>query len=124
MSTDGDFINELKDFGASAKQTISDAKERFNESVTEVGRGSTEIVKRWANSIKNDQAKLAIAYESAVKDGADKAYIEQILDGKLHRLCFRTFVVNQYIYKQLKLAESDSTAVDDLLSEIEKGDSE
>lgn len=119
-----DFIEALKAQGRSATEQIAEAKQQFEQCIVEASQGAGRIIKQWAKVVKNDPAKLELAYEYAEQEELLMKYSELLAEGKAHRVCFRTFIVNQYIYQQMRMAESDSAAVNDLLNELEQGDGE
>lgn len=117
-STNTDFIGKLREFGESAADTIAEAKKQFDQCLVEASRGSAQIVKQWAKEIKNNPEQLEVAYDYAEETGLLQKYCEMLAEGKSHRVCYRTVVVNNYIYSIIRQAESDSLAVDDLLNEL------
>lgn len=113
-----DFIEKLREFGEDASETIAEAKKQFEQCLVDANQGSARIVKQWAKVIKNDPEQLEAAYNYAEEKELLQAYCESLAEGKSHRVCFRTVVVNNYIYSLIQQAESDSIAVDDLLNEL------
>lgn len=120
--TASDFIQKVKEHSANATEAIANANIEFEKCIVEQSQGASKIIKEWAKTIKNDDSQLKQAYEHAEAEDLVSKYTQAITGGHLHRVCYRTFVVNDYIYKQLKMAENDSQAVNDMLSELESGE--
>ena len=117
-----DFIQELREHRQTASETIEKAKQEFQDCVVSVHRGASDIIKRWGSSIKNDPAKLELAYNFADENNLISVYTEHLKNNNYHRVCYRTFIVNEYIFSQMKESESDAQAVQDLLDGIMDND--
>lgn len=119
--TDLDFIEQVRQYSEDTQSVIEEAKRQFEECIVERQRGAGQIVKAWAKVIKNDPAKLELAYKYADEVGLLQTYTNMLAEGKSHRVCYRTAVVNSYIFSLMEQAQSDSLAVDDLLNELNEG---
>lgn len=115
-----DFIEQLRVHKKSSAEMITEANEAFNASLVSAQVGTTAIIKHWGKAIKNDPDQLKLAYEHD-PDILEK-YNELLAQGDMHRVCFRTFVVNAYIYAMIKASEADIDSVDELLNEINTTD--
>lgn len=113
-----DYIEKLREYSQSATEIITKAKEEFEKCIVETQQGSSKIIKEWAKDIKNDPEKLEKAYAHAEQIGLLTEYSAALAEGKMHRVCYRTAVVNSYIFSALNQAQTDSAVVDELLNEL------
>ena len=119
QKTHTDFIQEVKEHGQNAKEVILQAQQDFQNCVVEQSQNGSKIIKEWANMVKNTPEELEAAYQYADENGLLQTYHEALMEGKAHRVCYRTFLVNEYIYNHLRAAQDDSQAVNDMLSELD-----
>lgn len=117
-----EYIQEIRDESTNAAAVIQEAAEAFNNCVVEQQQGASKIVKEWGKMIKNTESELEKAYQYAEENGVVEFYKSSLGEGKNHRVCLRTFIVNAYIFNELKQANADSHAIDNMLSELEGGE--
>ena len=115
------YIEEIRAVNTNSAEAIEQAKAEFEACLVAASNGVGQIVKAWAKEIKQDAAQLALVSQFAQEQGLTDTYCDIIRQGQMHRMCFRTFVVNQYIYSLIVAAQQDNAAVANILDELGVG---
>lgn len=118
-----EYIDKLRQINEDADSLIKETRQAFVDMATEKANESREVIKAWANEIKSDKEKLQTALDYANEVGLLDKFMQAIMNGYCHRMCFRTFYVHEYIYNELRLANQATAEIDNLLRGIEDNES-
>lgn len=118
-----EYIDQLKQINDDTTKLVNETRKAFADMAEEKARASREIIKKWSSEIKNDKAKLQIALDYANEVGLVNKFMEAIVNGYCHRMCFRTYYVHEFIYNELRIADQTGNEINNLIDQIQSGES-